>query len=436
MHVVVCGAGPVGAVVALLLASEGHRVTVLDPRPAFPPVPGPDSRGHGGGASDRLWAAGERPLVLLAEAVRMMSGELPAVARTLASLGALGRGANPVVHRPLIARVLMDEMSRTDGIRVDRGVGVASLLTGKELLPGRPHVQGVLTDGGEAVLADLTVDAAGRSSKMVRQLGEIGAPRPLEERQDSGMRLYTRRFDSPRACYGRAGWSVRHFDGVTVALVSAGRGGCSMTLGIGDEDLDLYPLAGPSAWSRAARLYEPLLPPLPGSPAPGVWVTPRVESSYRRFVLGGRPVATGTVSVGDAWAATNPLLGLGPSMALLHTVLLRDALRQGGVEDTAVRFDRLTEDLLSPLHHRITDWEERLQARNEGAAGDPSPPPTDLDEVLGRQDATPVTPVTPVTLARDLQGRFSAISADAASSTRTGPSRAQLVEALAHRSTA
>ncbi|MBC2904691.1 FAD-dependent oxidoreductase [Streptomyces cupreus] len=33
MHVVVCGAGPVGAVTALLLAGEGHRVTVLDKRP-------------------------------------------------------------------------------------------------------------------------------------------------------------------------------------------------------------------------------------------------------------------------------------------------------------------------------------------------------------------------------------------------------------------
>ncbi|MHA5052195.1 hypothetical protein [Streptomyces sp. SD15] len=382
--------------------------------------------------SDRLWAAGERPLVLLAEAMRMMSGELPAVARTLASLNAVGHGRDPVVHRTLIARILKDEMSRTDGIRVDHGVGVASLLTGKERLPGRPHVQGVLTNGGEAVLADLIVDAAGRGSNMVRQLSEIGAPRPLEERQDSGMRLYTRRFDSLEACPGRARWSLHHFDGVTVALVSAGRGACSMTLGISDEDLQLYPLAGPSAWSRAARLYEPLLPPLTGNPSPGVWVTPRVESSYRRFVLGGRPVATGTVSVGNAWAATNPLLGLGPSMGLLHTVLLRDALRQGGVEDTVVRFDRLTEDLLSPLHHRITDWEERLRARNEGASGNLSPPTADLDEVLGRQD---VTPVTPVLLARDLQVRFSAISADAASSTRTGPTRAQLVEALARRST-
>ncbi|MFJ7590923.1 hypothetical protein ACIQZO_26840 [Streptomyces sp. NPDC097617] len=375
---------------------------------------------------------GEGPLVLLAEAMRMMSGELPAVARTLASLNAVGHGEpNPVVHRMLIAGVLEDEMSRTEGIRVDRGVRVASLLTGKERLPGRPHIQGVLTDGGEAVLADLIVDAAGRGSNMVRQLSEIGAPRPREERQDSGMRLYTRRFDSPGTCPGTARWSLRHFDGVTVASVAAGRGTCSMTLGISDEDLQLYPLAEASAWSRAAKLYEPLLPPLTGKPWPGVWVTPRVESSYRRFVLGGRPVATGTVSVGNAWAAVNPLLGLGPSMGLLHTVLLRDALRQAGVEDTVVRFDRLTQELLSPLHHRITDWEERLQARNGGTSGNPSPPAAVPEDEIARHDATPGTPVT---LARDLQVRFSLISADAESSIRTGPSRARLVEALARRS--
>ncbi|MFK0252805.1 FAD-dependent oxidoreductase [Streptomyces sp. NPDC090445] len=409
MHVVVCGADAVGAVVALLLASEGHQVTVVDPRPG----PGPD--------------AGGPPLALLPQAVDLVSGELPGVARRLAAAGAVAEdGTRFLVHRALVSRALDEELSRTEGIRIERGVRVAALLTGKERLAGRPHVQGVLTDSGKAVLADLMVDAAGRDSQMVKLLGEVGAPRPLEEHQDVGFRLYTRRFAVPKARTGRARWSLHHFDGIAVEVSSAGRGSWSMTLCTSDEDTQLYPLAGPTAWSRAAALYGPLLPPLTGTPRPGVWVTPRLESSYRRFVVDGRPVATGTASVGDAWSATNPLLGLGPSIGLLHAVLLRNALRQGGAEEAAVHFDVLTEGLLSPLHHRITDWEEDLQSGASGSCAHPPPVAEAPDRAPTGLDATAAA------LARDLPVRFSAMAAEAAACTRTGPSRAELVELLAH----
>jgi 2-polyprenyl-6-methoxyphenol hydroxylase-like FAD-dependent oxidoreductase len=437
MHVVVCGAGPVGAAVALLLAADGHRVTVLDQRPALPPPEEPDPYGQTGqtepsrAVSDRLRATEEPPLLLLPGAMRMVSRELPRLARKLASAGAVVAGGTDLVaHRAVISCALSEELSRTHGIRYERGVGVVSLLTGTERLPGRPHVQGVLTDTGEAVLADLVVDAAGRGSQMVKLLSEVGAPRPLEEIQDTGFRLYTRHFSAPTSPVGRGSWSVHHFDGVCVAVLSAGHGLWSMTLCIRDDDLELYPLAGPSAWSRAAALYEPLLPRLAGSPLPGVWVTSRLESCYRRFVLGGRPVVTGTVSVGDAWAATNPLHGLGPSMGLLHAVLLRDAVRQGGPNEVAVRFDRHTEDLLTPLHDRITDWEERLQAR---AGSVPGSVPGSLPDAAADHRAGSAP--GPAGLARELLARFSTLAADAASSTRTGPSRAELVETLAYHST-
>jgi len=41
MHVLVLGAGPTGLVAAMVLAKEGHRVTVVDQDPP-PPVGGPD----------------------------------------------------------------------------------------------------------------------------------------------------------------------------------------------------------------------------------------------------------------------------------------------------------------------------------------------------------------------------------------------------------
>ena len=44
----------------------------------------------------------------------------------------------------------------------------------------------------------------------------------------------------------------------------------------------------------------------------------KIEDRYHRFVVDGEPVATGVVAVGDAWACTNPSLGRGATLALVH----------------------------------------------------------------------------------------------------------------------
>ncbi|WP_151477852.1 FAD-dependent monooxygenase [Streptomyces albicerus] len=417
MRVVVCGAGPAGSLVALLLAAEGHEVTVLDRRRSAEPAVSADTAPSG---TPR--GADGPHLLFLREALRLLSDELPGATRELLSAGAVtAAGANVVATRAAATSALAAELSRTEGITTVHGVGVGALLPGWERTPGRPHVRGVRTDTGETVLSDLVVDAAGRDSQIVAMLGEIGAPQPAEERPNAGFRLYTRRFAAPPGTGAHhAGWSVRHFDGVCVAVLSAGERTWSMTLGIDDEDRELRPLAGPFAWNRAAALYEPLMPRQVGSPLPGVRITSRVKGRHRRFVLGGRPVATGVVSVGDAWAATDPLLGLSPSMGVLHALLLREAVRDGGsfLDEVAVRFDRLTEETLTPVYRRVADWEERHRTRRGARSGAPSA-------------AVPAGPaLDSAGLARDLQDHFSGVAVRAARTSRTGPARADLLAAL------
>lgn len=428
MHVVVCGAGPAGSVVALLLAAEGHRVTVLDRRPRADPALDTSTRAPAGLPAGRAPRAADGPhLLLLREALRLLSHELPGATRELLSAGAVtATGANVVATRAAVTAALAVELGRTEGVRTAHGAGVAALLTGEELTPGRPHVSGVLTDTGETVLGDLVVDAAGRDSRMVAMLGEIGAPRPSEERQDTGFRLYTQHFIAPPGGRtNRAGWSVHHFDGVRVAVLSAGGRTWSMTLGVDDEDHELHPLAAASAWRRAAALYKPLLPRQSGSPLSGVQVTSRVENCCRRFVLGGRPVATGVVSVGDAWAVTDPLLGLGPSMGVLHALLLREAVRDGGpLDEVAIRFDQLTEKNLTPVHQHIADWEKRHRTRRGWQSGRPSA----TVAYRPRYGAAG--------LVRGLWDHFSAMTLRAAKTSRTGPSRADLLAAITHAGTA
>lgn len=55
-----------------------------------------------------------------------------------------------------------------------------------------------------------------------------------------------------------------------------------------------------------------------GEPTSGVNVIVGVSDRVRSLRVGGKPVATGIVPLGDAWACTNPSLGRGISMAMMH----------------------------------------------------------------------------------------------------------------------
>src|SRR4030095_2922629 len=86
-----------------------------------------------------------------------------------------------------------------------------------------------------------------------------------------------------------------------------------------------------------------------------------IEDRFRRLAVDGVPVATGVVAVGDACAATNPSVGRGASMALIHARLLRDLLRDTDPEHhekLARRFDETTAKVIEPLY-RTTLWSDR-----------------------------------------------------------------------------
>ena len=77
-----------------------------------------------------------------------------------------------------------------------------------------------------------------------------------------------------------------------------------------------------------------------------------IEDRFQRLVVDGTPVATGVVSVGDAWACTNPSLGRGASIGLLHARALTDLLRETDTDDAEKlvrRFDEVSTAVVEPL---------------------------------------------------------------------------------------
>ncbi|WP_328356274.1 FAD-dependent oxidoreductase [Streptomyces sp. NBC_00445] len=383
VHTLVLGAGPTGMMTAMMLAVEGHRVTVLDRDPSPPK-----------GGAEEIWSGWKRPGVrqfpqphlLLPGGYRLLAAEFPAAVERLIGLGGswfnvisgawdVGETGGPqpgddrfetvAARRPVLEAALLAEAERTPGITVRREAQVTGLLTGTARIAGRPHVRGVVIRGGEQVEADLVVDASGRNSQVAAMLAGIGAT-PHEERAEASLRYYTRYFHSADGMTPRPTPSpIFHHNSVTIGTVPADSGTWSVTLATSSRDQELRGLADIDAWHRAMKLYPTEAHWAEGEPITGVIAMGGLESTYRRFVVDGLPVATGIVAVGDAWASINPVFGTGMTMGFRHAALLRDTLRMVGADDPvelALRLDDATQKNLAPVWENITAWDRHRLA--------------------------------------------------------------------------
>ena len=76
-----------------------------------------------------------------------------------------------------------------------------------------------------------------------------------------------------------------------------------------------------------------------------------IEDRYRHFCPDGVPAAPGVLPLGDAFACTNPSVGRGISIGLMHAVALRDLLRDADLADAhalSLAWDASTEATVGP----------------------------------------------------------------------------------------
>jgi flavin-dependent dehydrogenase len=336
--IVVLGAGLAGLATAMLLNRDGHRVTVLERDPAEPPARPVDA-----------WAEWERrgvnqfrlPHLILARWLAVARAELPELVEALESGGihkyTLGEGLDGLTARRPVFEAAMSHAAVAAGVEIRRGVTV--------------------TAAGLAELrvdADLVVDCLGRRSPVGGWLGEA-----VEEREDSGFVYYARHFQGqpPEV----RGTFLQPYESLSILTLPADHDTWSVVFVTSARDKALRALRSPSAWAAALAQYPLVAHWGRGTPlAPGVDVMAGIEDRHRRYVVDG------VVPVGDAWACTNPSVGRGASMAMLHAVLLRDVLRSTALEKVAVRFDEVTTEVLEPLYRQTVAADRHRLAEIDG----------------------------------------------------------------------
>ncbi len=373
--VVVCGAGVCGLLTAMLLAEDGHDVTVLERDPADPPPPAEawDDWARRGVTQFRL------PHFLLPAFAMTLERELPTVLDALRAAGAQPYAypgtTGMTARRPVAEAAVAASAARAARVTVRRGAPIAGLVRGDDR-EGLPWVRGVRLEGGGEVPADLVVDATGRRSPLPRWLEAIGARPPLEEQEDSGFVYYGRHVRSRDGSPVVDTPSNAAFGSVGLLALPADRG----TAGVGviacSDDAPLRRLRDEAAWRRVLGALPGGAAILDAEPISPLVVMAGIEDRWRRFVTDGEPVAVGVVAVADSLAATNPTLGRGISLGLRHAVALRDRVRASGTDDPvalAAAFDADTQAVLTPWYRSTRWWDGHRIDEARRAMGRPVP---------------------------------------------------------------
>ncbi|HEX2782850.1 MAG TPA: hypothetical protein VHN36_04640 [Ilumatobacteraceae bacterium] len=389
-RVLFIGGGLVGTCAAMMLANDGHDVTVLERDPSPPTSP------------DTAWDEWDRRGVnqfrllhfFLPKFREVADAELPGLTDAMVAAGALRM--NPLVgvpaevtggwragddrfesvtaRRPVAESVVADVAARTPGVAIRRGVAVAGLLTAPGA-DGIVHVTGVRTDAGEALTADLVVDAGGRRSSMPEWLRAAGSPGPDEMIEDCGFVYYGRHFRSADGSVPPAfGGLLQPYGSVSILTLPADNGTWGVGVITSSKDAALRSLKEIDTWEEVVRGYPLVAHWLDAEPITDVQVMAKIEDRQRTYVVDGKPVATGVVPIADAWACTNPSLGRGISIGMIHATALRQLLREDPLSDPrglAMRWNELTTERVEPLfsdtlgfdRHRLAEIEAVIDGR-------------------------------------------------------------------------
>ena len=384
-----------GLLAALVLARDGHRVTVLERDDTDVPATADEAFDHW----DRRGAAHARQShAILARLRCILRERAPDVLDALLAQGATELSVERILPPDIVDRdprpgdddlvllccrrltiewVLRKAVTSDPGVSWRGGVGVAGFVA------EGTDVRGVRLEDGTTVEADLVVVGGGRNSPVLEWIGALGgAVQPVEETSEAGI-VYLSRFyrlrdgqELPLLTKDGAGGDLGY---IAFAGFYGDNDTFSITFGVPTNDRELMAMRDEHAWEAAIRTLKPLDPWTAdglAEPITGVESMARLRNRIRRFVVDGEPVATGVVVIGDAAVATNPWYGKGCSQAGIAADALSEALVEHGRDRVALALalDAAVRTELEP-HYALavrqdTDRMKMHAAMHDGAEPD------------------------------------------------------------------
>lgn len=340
LDIAVIGAGPTGLTAALLLARDGHRVVVCEADAD------PQEAGTRPGVSQfRL------PHVVLPRWHHELAAALPDLIPALRAAGASpfnllhcqgdrvtgGRQAGDeqfdtvAISRVLLEQVLGGLAADQPGLELCR----ATRVTGRLPATDATGVRGLRTEHG-TLPANLVVDAGGRRSPVPGWLQRLFGMPVTERRSATRLTFYGRHFESTGAAPPRPGPILTHYPSWSLLTLPADHGRYAVVMVAGAGDRPLRSLREADAWDAAVGC----------TPIGAAWlahgrpVGDVLVHAGDDLLREAGPVA-GLITIGDARAVTNPLLGRGLTLGALGALALRDSLRRsspGAAADHRARY--------------------------------------------------------------------------------------------------
>jgi 2-polyprenyl-6-methoxyphenol hydroxylase-like FAD-dependent oxidoreductase len=397
--VLVIGAGMAGLCTALMLSASGREIVILE-KDAPPPDESADQaffdwnrRGVGQLRHSHAFLARLRTIIkhrhpalldeLLAAGCREI-GFADMLPDALRDDYVAEEGDDEMVvltsRRTTLEWVMRRYVERLEKVFILSGVTVRELAIATSP-DGQLRITGARGDQDEQVsewLADIVVDAAGRTSQAAEQLREAGAA-ITEQAEDCGILYYTRHYrllpevgEPPRG--NRSGTGDLGF--IKYGLFPGDNGCFSVTLAVPEIEMEMRQnVVRPEVFDRICALLPGLAPwtdPARAEPISKVFGMGDLRSRWRGFVSEGQRAILGFFAVGDSLVRTNPLYGRGCSFAAVEAEILGQVLDQS--TDPAARarlYDAQVREALTVYFENMRD-QDRAAIRRARNALDPA----------------------------------------------------------------
>ena len=357
-HAVVIGASIAGLCAARVLSDFYERITVFD-RDELPDTPANRTAVPQGRHVHILMARGAQEFGALFPGLLddMVAAGVPILENRpdCIHFGAAGHLLGTahylreefttyVPSRPQLEWQIRRRVTDIDNVDIVRGAVIEPSYDS-----ARQQVTGVLLESGDAVPADLVVDAAGRGTRLPVWLAQWGFERPREDTVDVGIGCSTHQLRIPDGLLEEkivvAGASLEQPLGLGMLYYEDGTWGLT-TFGVAKVE-------PPRTFAQMCDLADEILPAhlaaalRRGEPIGDVVFHKYPTSRWRRYDKLDR-FPGGILPFGDAVVSFNPTFGQGMTMTSLQAGHLRRALQIPGA-DLAREVNRATAKTTYPV---------------------------------------------------------------------------------------